>query len=237
MDHYFYLLAKEYKKQNRLNPEAELIVIGGASLIINYNFRNVTTDIDSIIRASSSMKDIINKVGDENNLMSGWLNDDFIKTASYSPKLIEYSKFYKKFCGCLTVRTITGEYLLAMKIRSARVYKHDLSDLVGIIKEQQELGQDVNLQIVQNAYSELYNETIPIEMQERLQAYFESEDLEELYYSIKDEERQNKEAALKAEKYCGEHVNEDNINNYIERFKATEPVVQESPVHLRKHGR
>lgn len=27
IDHYLYLVAKEYKKQNRLNPEAEIIMV------------------------------------------------------------------------------------------------------------------------------------------------------------------------------------------------------------------
>ena len=35
-------------------------------------------DIDAIIRASSAMKEAINKVGDELGLSNGWLNSDFI---------------------------------------------------------------------------------------------------------------------------------------------------------------
>lgn len=82
IDHYLYLIAREYKKVNKADPEAEIIIIGGAAIIMNYNFRDTTTDIDSIIRASSSMKDIINKIGDENGLATGWLNEDFKGTPS-----------------------------------------------------------------------------------------------------------------------------------------------------------
>lgn len=49
IDHYLYLIAKEYKKANRANTEAEIIIVGGAAMIMNYNFRDTTTDIDSII--------------------------------------------------------------------------------------------------------------------------------------------------------------------------------------------
>ena len=114
IDHYLYEVAKIYKKTNKAFPDAEIILIGGASVLLNYNFRDMTTDLDAILRASSSMKDAIKKVADDNGLESDWINEDFKHTKSYSSKIAQYSKFYKKFCGCLTVRTITDEYLLAM---------------------------------------------------------------------------------------------------------------------------
>lgn len=54
-----------------------------------------------------------------------------MKTASYTPKLRYYSKYYKTFSNVLTVRTVTAEYLVAMKLKSGRKYKNDLSDVVG----------------------------------------------------------------------------------------------------------
>lgn len=220
IDHYLYLIAKEYKKANRANPDAEIIIVGGASMIMNYNFRETTTDIDSIIRAASSMKDIINKIGDENGLETGWLNDDFKRTNSYSHKLIEYSKFYKKFCGCLSVRTVSEEYLLAMKVKSARIYKHDLSDIIGIIKEHQEMERELDYPMLEKAYWKLYDEEIPAEMKDKLINIFAQQDLEELFYDTKEEERANYQAALKAEEQYDKAVNEENINNFIEHFRG-----------------
>lgn len=219
IDHYLYLIAREYKKANRANPEAEIIIVGGASMIMNYNFREATTDIDSIIRASSLMKDIINKIGDENGLENGWLNDDFKRTDSYSDKLIEYSKFYKKFCGCLSVRTVSEEYLLAMKVKAARIYKHDLSDIIGIIKEHQEMERELDCSMVETAYLKLYDEQIPREMLEKLKNIFAQQNLEELFYETKEEELANYRAALKAEEEYDKVVSEDNVNNFIEHFR------------------
>jgi len=220
IDHYLYLIAKEYKKANRANPEAEIIIVGGASMIMNYNFRDSTTDIDGIIRASSSIKEIINKIGDENGLETGWLNDDFKYTNSYSHKLIVCSKFYKKFCGCFSVRTVSEEYLLAMKVKSARIYKHDLSDIIGIIKEHQEMERELDYSMLEAAYGELYDEVIPAEMQDRLQKIFAQQDLEELFYDTKEEENLNLQAALEAEKLYDKEVNKENINNFIEHFRG-----------------
>jgi hypothetical protein len=208
IDHYLYLVAKEYKKENRSNPESEIIIVGGASMIMNYSFRDTTTDIDSIIRASSSMKDVINKIGDENGLGTGWLNEDFKNTVSYSYKLIENSRFYKKFCNCLSVRTVSDEYLLAMKVRSARIYKHDLSDIIGIIKEHQEMGREITFELLNEAYRKLYDEDISEQMADKLNEIFEHNDLEELFYSTKEEENKNLEAVKRAETEYKDAVNE-----------------------------
>ena len=109
-------LAKEFRKINGSRIPAEIILIGGASVLINYGFREMTYDMDAIIQASSSMKDAINHVGDRLGLPNGWLNTDFMKTSSYTPKLIQYSKYYKTFSNVLRVRTVSAEYLIVMKL-------------------------------------------------------------------------------------------------------------------------
>ena len=57
IDNLLFQLAKEYKKLNRKNIPAEIVIIGGAAIVSKYGFRPSTTDIDSLIFASSSMKD------------------------------------------------------------------------------------------------------------------------------------------------------------------------------------
>lgn len=246
IDHYLYLVAREYKKANRTGPEAEVIIAGGAAVIMNYNFRDSTTDIDSIISAASSMREIINRIGDENGLQTGWLNDDFRNTSSYSEKLAECSRFYKRFCNCLNVRTVSAEYLIAMKARADRTYKHDLSDIVGIIKEHQEMKKDMNLPLVEDAYKKLYGEGMPVKVAERLKGIFECSDLEELFYSMQSEEKANRQAALRAIEKYGEEVNDKNIDGFIRHFREgnfSEDARNENkesdmvPVHHRKRGR
>ena len=125
LNDYLKAVAKEYKKMGGKAMPAELILIGGAAVIANYGFREMTTDIDAIIHAASVMKDAINSVGDQYHLQNGWLNTDFMRTASYSPKLDQYSTYYRTFGGILSVRTVQAEYLIAMKLRSGRLYKND----------------------------------------------------------------------------------------------------------------
>ena len=60
LDQYLKELAKEFRKRNGKSMPAEIILVGGASVIINYGFREMTYDMDALINAASSMKDAIN---------------------------------------------------------------------------------------------------------------------------------------------------------------------------------
>lgn len=113
-------LGKEFRKLNGTAMKAEITLIGGAAILANYGFRDSTYDVDAIIQASSAMKDAVNRVGDKMGLPNGWLNADFTRTSSYSPKLTTFSTYYKTFSHVLTVRTISGAYLVAMKLMAGR---------------------------------------------------------------------------------------------------------------------
>lgn len=101
-------LGKEFRRLNGKKVPAEIMLIGGAAVLVNYGFRDMTYDIDAVIQTTSAMKDAINTVGDSLGLPNGWLNSDFIKTKSYSPKLSQCSVYYKTFSNVLTVRTVSG---------------------------------------------------------------------------------------------------------------------------------
>lgn len=150
-------LAKEFRKKNGNKVPAEIILIGGASILINYGFREMTYDMDAIIKSSSAMKDAINTVGDRLGLPLGWLNTDFVNTDSYTPRLTGYSKYYKTFSNILQVRTVSSEYLVAMKLMAGRQYKNDLSDIVGVLIEQEERGDALTLDRIKKAVVDLYD--------------------------------------------------------------------------------
>ncbi len=131
LDLYLKELAKEFRKRNGKTISAEITLIGGASILINYGFREMTYDMDAIMDAASSIRDAITIVGDRYSLPHGWINDDFMKTDSYTPRIVQYSRYYRTYSNIMTIRTVTGEYLVAMKLRSGRQYKFDLSDIIG----------------------------------------------------------------------------------------------------------
>jgi hypothetical protein len=94
-------LAKEFRRLNGTTTPAEIVLIGGAAVLANYGFREMTYDIDALIVASSAMKQAINLVGDKHGLPNGWLNADFQRTASYSQKLFEVSRYFKTFSNSM----------------------------------------------------------------------------------------------------------------------------------------
>ena len=115
LDSYLMKLAKEFRKKNGSRMPAEIILMGGASILINYGFREMTYDMDAIIKSSGAMRDAINTVGDRLGLPIGWLNTDFVHTNSYTPRLAEHSKYYKTFANILQIRTVSDEYSLLIK--------------------------------------------------------------------------------------------------------------------------
>ena len=56
----------------------------------------------------------------------------------------------------MEVRTIKDEYLIAMKLVSMRKYKHDRSDIVGILYENEQNGNKISFQDIDRAVNNLY---------------------------------------------------------------------------------
>lgn len=214
-------LAKEFRKLNGTKVPAEIILIGGAAVLANYGFRDMTYDIDAVIRASSSMKDAINRVGDEMGLPNGWLNSDFTKTRSYSPRLVQYSEYYKRFGYVLEVRTISGEYLVAMKLMSGRQYKNDISDVIGILREQKEIGKPLTLERIRCAVCDLYEswDDLPQGSRELITNIMQDEQYEALYEQYRNNERMAKESLVEFEKTYPGVTNADNVNDIIRDLK------------------
>ncbi|MED9905170.1 MAG: DUF6036 family nucleotidyltransferase [Lachnospiraceae bacterium] len=215
-------LGKEFRRLNGKRVPAEIILIGGAAVLINYGFRDMTYDIDAVIQATSAMKDAINTVGDSLGLPNGWMNSDFIKTKSYSPKLSQCSVYYKTFSNVLTVRTVSGEYLVAMKLMSQRQYKNDISDIIGILWEQQQRGKPITISDIDRAVTELYDgwQNMPDESQQLIKSILKSNNTEKLYQQYRSEEIANREALLVFEKDYPDITKEDNLKDIIANLKA-----------------
>lgn len=217
LDTYLKEVAKRFRKLNGKAMPAEITLIGGASILINYGFRDSTYDVDALIQASSSMKDAINYVTDTMGLPNGWLNEDFKNTKSYTPRLVNYSKYYRTFSNVVTVRTITGEYLVAMKLMAYRQYKHDISDIVGILCAQQKNGDSLTFERIDTAVKNLYDgwESMPAEAQTMIHSILAAEDLDVLYSSYAIEEHAAKEALLDFEGEYPDVLKEDNLGDIL----------------------
>ena len=217
LDTYLKELAKQFRKLNGKAMPAEITLIGGASILINYGFRDSTYDVDALIHASSAMKDAINYVTDTLGLPNGWLNEDFKNTKSYTPRLVNYSKYYRTFSNVLAVRTITGEYLVAMKLMAYRQYKHDISDIVGILREQKNSGDPLTFERIDKAVNDLYDswENLPKNAKNMIESILANEDMDALYEAYANEEAAAKDALITFEDKYPDVLKEDNLADIL----------------------
>lgn len=214
-------LGKEYKKINGKSMPAEIILIGGAAILANYGFREMTTDIDAVIHAVSSMKEAVNHVGDKYNLPNGWLNADFMKTDSYSSKLDQYSVYYREFSNVLTVRTVSAEYLIAMKLCSGRKYKKDLSDVIGILAEHEKRGEPITMERIDKAVTDLYGswDKISEDSKNFIHEAMKKGDFEKAYAEISAEETKSKGLLINFEQDYPGVTNTANVNDILKNLK------------------
>ena len=222
LDSYLRELEKEFRKKNGNKMSAEIILIGGASILINYGFREMTYDMDAIIKSSGAMKEAINTVGDRLELPVGWLNTDFANTKSYTPRLVEYSKYYKTFANILQVRTVSAEYLVAMKLMAGRQYKNDLSDIVGILIEQEERKKPLSFEVIQKAIVDLYDsyDKIPEESKVFMEAVYNKEDLHDFYRQCREIEQENKDTLVEFQENYPGVLNGDNLADVLKAARA-----------------
>lgn len=182
-------LGRQYKRLVRNAPRAEIVLVGGAAILCQYDFRQMSVDINAIIIAESALGDAAITVGDQFGLEHNWLNAGFVNTASYSPKLRLYSKYYRTFSNILEVRIASPVCLLAMKLMSFRQYKHDLSDIVGIIMGEQKKGNIISKADIIKMFSDLYGqEKFTHERLLILDRIYETDNLNGLYEEITTEE-------------------------------------------------
>ncbi|MBR2059872.1 MAG: hypothetical protein IJ982_13440 [Fibrobacter sp.] len=152
---------------------------------------------------------------------NGWLNADFMHTGSYSPKLDEFSVYYKSFYGVLSVRTIAAEYLIAMKLRSGRKYKNDLSDVIGILAEHEKKGMPITFEKIDVAVKNLYGgwDSFPEDSKPFIEDALKNGDFENVYASVKNDEIESKDILIGFEKDYPKVAKESNINDILKTLK------------------
>ena len=222
LDMYLKELAKEYKKLVGKATSAEVILIGGAAIIENYGFRDMTTDVDAVINAASAMKDAINRVGDRFDLPNGWLNADFQKTGSYSGRIVQFSSFYKTFNQVLDVRVVTGEYLVAMKLRAFRQYKNDLSDIIGVLAEHEKHGDPLTFERIDKAVTDLYRswDGFPEGARDFILDTLAAGNYEKVYELVRENEKDAKEQLIEFQGDYPGVLKTENVSDVLQSLRA-----------------
>lgn len=134
----------------RENETGEILISGGASMCLVHEARPSTKDIDAIFEPKSRINQIAEKIAQDNNLDSGWINDGvkgFLHPEMKQEVVYDF--------GNLKVSTVSAEALLTMKLIALRAGSSDRDDAKFLIKKLNITDGDALLQIMtENTYKE-----------------------------------------------------------------------------------
>lgn len=135
---------------------------------------------------------------------------------------MQYSHYYKTFYGVVTVRTVTAEYLVAMKMVSARQYKNDLSDILGIIGEHQLRNTPLTFDMIDRAVQELYGswERISEDTKALVKTALENPNASELYRQYRASEAEAEAILLDFQQEHPNQIRETDITSVLELARA-----------------
>ena len=114
-------------------------------------------------------------------------------------------------------RKRNGEYLVAMKLRSGRQYKFDLSDIIGILWEQDKNGDPLSLERIKKAVEDLYGsyDVLSEDMKQFVEKAVRDRKYEETFARVCRAEAENKENLLEYQEEKPGVINSDNVNDII----------------------
>jgi len=114
----------------------EVCIFGGAAMVLAFDARESTRDVDAIFVPKEDVLSVARMVGEEFDIRIDWLNDGV--KGFVSPKGEVTSDGMPKFDNLRIMRPTT-EYLLAMKCLASRVedYSHqgDKADVITLLEK------------------------------------------------------------------------------------------------------
>jgi hypothetical protein len=119
------------KKLERAGTRAEICLYGGALMLLAFNARMSTKDVDAIFKPKEIVRKFVAEIAEEQGIPSDWMNDGVKGFLSATPKWT--SKGLPSFSHILITRP-TAKYLFAMKCMAARAPGYDTKGDKGDIK-------------------------------------------------------------------------------------------------------
>ncbi|MFA5576555.1 MAG: DUF6036 family nucleotidyltransferase [Tissierellaceae bacterium] len=130
-----------------LDLHGEIIITGGASMCLVHSARDMTKDIDAIYEPKTVINELVEKIAKEYNLSADWLNDSVKGFVNKNIETVEFGTF-----GNLKIATVTPNYLLAMKLLSARVTGQDYNDIKFLLKKLNITTTDEAYRIIEKVF-------------------------------------------------------------------------------------
>ena len=103
---------------------------------------------------------------------------------------------------------------------SGRKYKNDLSDVIGILKEESSAGNNISIEQIRDAVKNLYGsyDALPDDSKvfiEKLMERLDKNDESDIYAEFVEQEKSNKTSLIEFESEYPGVLNEDNISDIL----------------------
>ena len=129
-----------------MDVKGEICLYGGAVMALAYNARPDTDDVDAIFEPVRYIRKAAGRIAERHRLEKGWLNH------AVKMFLVPHEKRILLDLSHLKVYMPTPDYMLAMKVLSARVNTMDRADLEVLIRDFGLKSPDEALTIVKHYY-------------------------------------------------------------------------------------
>ena len=156
-------LAKRMRKTFR-DVDINIYVVGGDSLILLCDFRESTFDIDVAKNCNMEFRDIALTMEEEFDLNHNWINNDFVFSKSFSPKLVNYIERTYTFSNYIHYHFVKPACIAAVKCLALRFTTNDLSDIVNVVLYEDTLDSIVEI------FKDLYNREFDANLYQQIEA-------------------------------------------------------------------
>lgn len=150
----------------REGTKAEVGIVGGAAMVLAFNARESTRDVDAVFEPASKLRAAAARIASAQGLPADWLND---AATAYMPADTQPRTILLDLPN-LAVWIPPPSYLLAMKAIAARLDSQDAQDLRTLIRHMGLSRAQEVLEVVEDYYP---RNQIPARTQFFLEELFE----------------------------------------------------------------
>ena len=128
--------------------KGEVGIVGGAAMVLAFNARESTRDVDAVFEPASKLRAAAARVAASLGLPADWLND---AAKGYMPADTQPRQILLDLPH-LAVWIPPPRYLLAMKAIAARLDSHDAADLRTLIRHMGLSSAEQVMEVIDNYY-------------------------------------------------------------------------------------
>jgi hypothetical protein len=159
-----------------------MLFVGSTAVLAAYDFLEEVNDVEVALFAPQRKK-AAKRSAEKLNIPADWLNTEAESSPAYSSRLWDVAKKYKTYLNVLSVKVVTGEHLVAMKLRGATLFNANLQEVAGILWEHYKKYDAITADMIDEAVKFLYGgwEGFPEISIRFFESFFSSPDYDRLY--------------------------------------------------------